>query len=86
MSAEQFQKRIADLKFSAEEYLKQLRSEQEASESDHEAWEDTQSEDNNEEPVWAPEVIDHSVKIAHIETAILHLDAAVDELDGALDE
>ncbi len=87
MSTAEFQKRIADLKFSAEEYLKALQKEQDDSESDHEAYDDAMNEleEGADEPA-EPETIDHSEKIAHIETAIGHLDAAVDELDGAIDE
>lgn len=80
MSAAEFQKRIADLTFSAQEHLKALRLEQDESENEHADWEDNEGEEDE------PEVIDHSAKIAHIETAIGHLEAAVDELDGALDE
>ena len=82
MSAAEFQKRIADLTFSAQEHLKILQKEQDASEDEHAEWEEQDEEDQGDEP----DVIDNSEKIAHIETAIGHLEAAVDELDGALDE
>lgn len=90
MSAAEFQKRIADLTFSAQEHVKALQKEQNDSEEDHQAWEDEgegMSEDElDEHGNDEPDVIDHSTKIAHIETAIGHFEAAVDELDGALDE
>lgn len=83
MSAAEFQRRIADLTFSAQEHLKELRQEQDDSEDRHSIWEGRSDADEEEEE---PEVIDHSTKIAHIETAIGYLEAAVDELDGAIDE
>lgn len=89
MSAVEFQRRIADLTFSAQEHIKELQKEQNDSEAAHEEWEsegetfNAKYEDNKYEAP-EPDVIDNSTKIAHIETAIGHL--AVDELDGALDE
>lgn len=83
MSAAEFQKRIADLTFSAKKHITALQKEQDASEDEHADWENLDDPDNEEEE---PEVIDHSEKIAHIETAIGHLEAAVDELDGALED
>lgn len=85
MSAAEFQKRIADLTFSAQEHVKALRQEQDDSERIHLEWEEADHDIDRDEDD-EPEVIDHSTKIAHIETAIGHLEAAVDELDGALDE
>lgn len=92
MSAAEFQKRLADLKFSASEVIKTLKAEQENSEEAHAEWEDDRDnfepgdEEGGEFTDPEPDVIDHSVKIAHIETAIEHVEAAIDELNGALDE
>lgn len=90
MSAADFQKRIADLTFSAQEHVKALQEEQKISEDVYEAWDNEvfeETDDNiQDHSDNEPDVIDHSTKIAHIETAIGHLEAAVDELDGAIDE
>lgn len=83
MSAADFQKRIADLTFSAQEHIKALQKEQDDSEIVHADWENDENPGDDDDE---PEVIDHSMQIAHIETAIFHLEAAVSELDGALDE
>lgn len=83
MSAAEFQKRIADLTFSANEFKAALQKAQDDSEDEHVDWENRDEENNDDEE---PEVIDNSKQIAHVETAIGHLEAAVDELDGALDE
>ena len=80
MSAEEFQKRIADLVFSAKEHVKALQKEQDKTEELHADWEETDQEDD--EPV----VIDNAEKINAIEAALDHLESAVDELDGALDD
>lgn len=90
MSAADFQKRIADLTFSAQEHLKALQKEQDDSEEDHQAWEEEgtglEGEDLENHIADEPEIISNDKKIAHIETAIGYLEAAVDELDGALDQ
>lgn len=89
MRAAEFQKRIADLVFSAREHMKALQKEQDDSEEDFEAWKNSEPDEDAMDPDNSdngPDVIDNSEKIAHIETAIGHLEAAVDELDGALDD
>lgn len=90
MSAAEFQKRIADLTFSAKEHVTALQEEQKQSEAAYEAWDNETFEetddniDNHADN--EPNVIDNSTKIASIETAIDHLEVAVDELDRALDD
>lgn len=82
MSIEQLQQRLADLKFSVEETVKELKREQDQSEEDYQAWEDDESEDKGDEP----DVIDNDEKINALEDCRDKIDEAISALDGALED
>jgi len=82
MSVAELQKRLSDLHFSLEETVKAFQNEQDASEEDHQNWEDTDEEEQGDEP----DVIDHDAKINALENAKDKLNEAIEALDAALED
>ena len=90
MSVADLQKRLADLKFSLSETVKELNREQDESEKAYADWEDEgkglEGEELDDHENESPDVIDNEAKINACEKAQDLIDEAIEALDAALED